>query len=96
MFPTDDLQKLALAWAEKHPHLLTRLLRAVWLVGGVKGQCEGVYVVRGSKGAEYIVVVDHDKGTSLCTCKDHQRGNHCKHRLATALHFVMDTKPCRP
>lgn len=84
------LHQIAFNWALKHPHLKSRIERAVALVGGVKSQCEGVYVVEGSKGVEYIVAVDFEKGTSICTCTDHKKGNHCKHRLAVALVCVLE------
>lgn len=86
------IQQIAAKWAAKHPHLKSRIERAVALTGGVKSQCEGVYVVEGSNGAEYIVSVDFDKGMSTCTCEDHRRGQHCKHRIAVALVHVLETR----
>lgn len=84
------MRQIAAAWSVRHPQLQARLFRAVHIAaaGEVKSQGEGVFVVKG----QYIVTVDHESGTSACTCKDHQRGNHCKHRLATAILFVYEAE----
>lgn len=73
-------------WASKRPELADRIDRAVALVANVnKTAHPDVYVVEGSFGHKYMVRIDRAGKTSECTCPDHQKGHHCKHRLAVAL-----------
>ena len=73
-------------WAAKRPELADRIDRAVALVANVvKTAHPDVYVVEGSFGHKYVVRVHRDAKISECTCPDHQKGHHCKHRLAVAL-----------
>lgn len=88
--PARRIRFLASRWAEKQPGLAARLEKAVALTGGVSSQGEGVYVVEGSSGHEYIVHADPETKVSTCNCPDSELGNHCKHRLATALVYLAE------
>jgi len=78
---------LARTWAVQHPELSARIARAVALVSNVLpgDRSPDVYFVEGSAGRQYMVRVNRRDRTSACTCPDHGKGNHCKHRIACAL-----------
>jgi hypothetical protein len=84
--------KLASKWIIKYPYLKERIQKALALITNVKAQGEGVYVVIGDSGRDYIVWADPSSGQSTCTCEDSIRGNHCKHRLAAALIHASSKK----
>jgi len=81
------IQGLARSWATRHPDLASRINRAVALVSNVLpgDRSPDVYFVEGSAGRQYMVRVNRRDRTSACTCPDHGKGNHCKHRIACAL-----------
>jgi uncharacterized Zn finger protein len=81
-------EQLASKWIIKYPYLKERVQKALTLINNVKAQGEGVYVVTGDGGRDYIIWADPSSGRSTCTCEDSNRGNHCKHRLATALIYA--------
>ena len=83
----DRISQLAAAWTVKHPHLKSRIERAVGLVGKVRHIEGNIYAVQGSKD-EYTVSIDPDHGSSICMCEDSRRGHKCKHRLAVALVYA--------
>lgn len=87
--PAERMRELAAIWSVQHPELQERLQKALALVGGVRAQGEGVYVVEGV-GNEYVVSVDLPRRRSSCTCEDSRRGHHCKHRLAVALLYKVE------
>lgn len=91
MTPVERMRQYVSAWSIRYPHLQVRLEKALALTGGVVPQGRGVYRVQGG-GGEYVVRVDHEKGTSTCTCVDSHKGHHCKHRLATALVYVVENE----
>lgn len=84
------IQTIANLWKVRYPHLADRIDRAVALTGGVKSQGEGVHVVEGSHGAEYIVWADPETHKSTCTCPDFEKGHKCKHILAVALLWAVN------
>lgn len=77
------------AWSVRHPELQVRLEKALALTGGVRLIAPSIYRVQG-QGDDYLVRVDHQRGSSTCTCMDSRKGHHCKHRLATALVVVLE------
>jgi hypothetical protein len=79
------MKQLANSWAQKHPELKDRIERALALTGGItRGRMPYIFFVEG-QGDRYMVRVNEQMGTSTCSCPDSMKGNHCKHRLATAL-----------
>jgi uncharacterized Zn finger protein len=87
--PPIDASALAIAWSRKHPELHDRCHRAVGLVEANKvRKVDDHYLVEGT-GDTYLVYVDPEAGTSRCTCEDSRKGNHCKHRIAVAMVYVM-------
>lgn len=76
-------------WTDLHPELKDRLERAAFLVSVVKPTLHpDTYKVRSetSNRKEYVVRINREARTSTCSCPDSKKGNHCKHRLATALY----------
>jgi uncharacterized Zn finger protein len=74
-------------WAARHPDLGSRLERALALIANVSSTLHpDVYVVEGSHGHKYMVRINRSEKTSECTCPDHAKGHHCKHRLSVALY----------
>jgi hypothetical protein len=88
-FPPEASTVVAIAnrWAAKHPEAVARIARAIALVANVQpgDYSPRVFFVEGSEGHRYMVQVDRASRTSTCTCQDHAKGMHCKHRWAAAL-----------
>lgn len=79
----------AARWAAKNPELAPRMERAVALVANVTSTVSPeMFMVEGSYGHQYVVRVNRAARTSTCTCPDHGKGHHCKHRLAVALYVA--------
>ena len=91
------LEETAAKWIAKYPEMGDRIARGISLAkraGAISWDSEGVYAVRGSKGAVYHV----SQGT--CTCEDHVNrahlGTRCKHRFALSLLAVVGATPRKP
>lgn len=85
-------EQLVAKWSRKYRGSKSRLEKALRLINNVKAQGEGVYVVTGESGNDYIVWADPWVKSSTCTCEDYKRGYYCKHKWAVALVYVSSKK----
>jgi hypothetical protein len=96
--PADSLRALAGRWAQKHPLLASRLVKAAEIAlapGAVRVDGLGRWLVASSREGAYVVEVEGGRG--VCSCDDWQRrgaltGIRCKHLLACALLVVVERR----